>query len=173
MTPKRLRKKLARGAQAAGKATHRGDFVSAEARSRIMKSVRRSDTTPEIVVRSLLRSMGLRFRVKNRDLPGSPDVANRKRKWAMFVNGCFWHGHKNCPKTKSDSASRVPVSNREFWFEKLRTNRQRDAKKSRQLRHLGYRVLIVWECELSTPDRLKSRLAHLRCFGMTKLRELV
>lgn len=173
MTSKRIRKQLERGAPAAGNATPSGDFVSAEARSKIMKSVRRSDTTAELVVRSLLSSMGLRFRVKNNDLPGSPDVVNRKGKWAVFVNGCFWHGHKNCPKTKGGSASRVPMSNRAFWFEKLKANRSRDAKKCRELRDLGYRVLIVWECQLSMPDQLKIRFAHLIASEMTKSMELV
>ena len=66
---------------------------------------RRRPDAPELATRAILRSLGFYYRVRNRDLPGSPDIANRRRKWAVFVNGCFWHGHKNCPKTKSDRAT--------------------------------------------------------------------
>lgn len=136
-----------------------GDIVSEQVRSRMMAAVGQRDTKPELLVRSLLRELGVSYRVQNRDLPGSPDIANRSRGWAIFVNGCFWHGHKNCPRLKTGGESRVPVQNRPYWAEKLKANRVRDARKCRQLRRLGLRVLIVWECELRDVETLASRLS--------------
>ena len=124
----------------------------------MMKAVRRADTRPELQVRKLVASVGVRYRVRNRDLPGSPDLANRTRHWALFVNGCFWHGHKNCPKTKGGAGSRVPNVRYRFWKKKLQDNRRRDAAKCRVLRALGFRVLIVWECQLQNVERLRGRL---------------
>jgi DNA mismatch endonuclease (patch repair protein) len=137
------------------------DVVSITKRSEMMRSVRQTGTRPELAVRRLLRTLGLKYRVRNRDLPGSPDIANRRRKWAIFVNGCFWHGHKNCPKTKSGTGPRVPVGNQLFWREKLKANRLRDARTCIALREMGYRVLIVWECKIWTPDVLVKRLRLL------------
>lgn len=135
------------------------DVVSPSVRSHIMRSVAQVDTKPELAVRRLLRELGVGYRVRNRDLPGSPDIANRARGWAIFVNGCFWHGHRNCAKTKSGRRERIPASNREYWGPKIAANRTRDARKLRDLRRLGYRVLIVWECNLRDPDRLLARLS--------------
>ncbi|WP_433977815.1 very short patch repair endonuclease [Tunturiibacter empetritectus] len=123
-----------------------------------MSAVRRTDTLPEMAIRRLLTDSGVHYRVKNKRLPGSPDIANRSQRWAIFVNGCFWHGHKFCTKTKSDNQPRVPKSRPEFWSAKLRANRSRDARKSWDLRRLGFRVLIVWECDLKRPGALVSRL---------------
>src|ERR1017187_9146179 len=93
----------------------------------MMKAVRRADTRPELQVRKLVASVGVRYRVRNRDLPGSPDLANRTRHWALFVNGCFWHGHKNCPKTKGGAGSRVPNVRDRFWKKKRQDKRGRGA----------------------------------------------
>jgi DNA mismatch endonuclease (patch repair protein) len=134
------------------------DIVDNETRSRMMASVAQKDTKPELRVRTILRMLGVRYRVRNRDLPGSPDIAHRGRRWAIFVNGCFWHGHKNCRKTKSTTSSRVPKTRAEFWFDKLATNRSRDAKQCRELREMGYRVLILWECDLLDEKGVASRL---------------
>lgn len=134
------------------------DFVGTEARSRIMRAVRQRDTSAERQVRSILRRLGASYRTCVRSLPGSPDIANRRRRWAVFVQGCFWHGHKNCPKTHSRSHPRVPVANSEHWGRKLRDNRARDAKKVHALRRLGFRVALVWECELARPGDLSARL---------------
>jgi DNA mismatch endonuclease (patch repair protein) len=106
-----------------------------------MKRVRRANTKPEILVRKWLAAHGLRFRVKNRDLPGSPDIVNRKKRWAVFVHGCFWHGHEGCSKAT------VPKRNIEFWTEKISSNKRRDASKEAQLRGAGFRVHVVWQCE--------------------------
>ncbi len=134
------------------------DIVSPETRSRMMKAVGQKDTKPELMVRRLLLQLGVRYRVRNRDLPGSPDVANRKRRWAVFVNGCFWHGHKNCRKTKAGRGIRVPRQNSQFWQTKLVDNRHRDARNCRDLRKLGYRTVVVWECELYDGAKVKRRL---------------
>ena len=140
--------------------TDSGDIVSPQKRSEMMAAVGQKNTPPEMAVRRILTSLGLRYRLENRDLPGSPDIANRARKWAVLVNGCFWHGHKNCPKTKGGPGQfRVPKSNEEFWREKLQANRRRDARAIRALRRMGFRVAVVWECNLRKPDAVR---AHLR-----------
>jgi DNA mismatch endonuclease (patch repair protein) len=124
----------------------------------MMGAVRQRDTKPELQIRKLLRSAGVSYRVRNRDLPGSPDIANRLRKWAIFVHGCFWHGHRNCEKTKSKNGPRVPKQHAEFWSTKFSENRKRDAKSYRDLRRNGYKVMIIWECELRRPLDLVERL---------------
>ena len=136
------------------------DIVSRQTRSLMMGAVRQSDTSPEIFVRMMLRKLGFCYCIKNRNLPGSPDIANRTKGWAIFVHGCFWHGHKNCPKTKAGRSPRVPRTNELFWRKKLLDNRRRDANACRKLRALGFRVLIVWECSLVNE---KSLAARLRC----------
>jgi len=135
-----------------------GDIVNPITRSRMMAAVGQKDTRAELKVRGILHGLGIRYRVQNRDLPGSPDIANRSSSWAIFVNGCFWHGHKNCTKTKSTTGSRVPKTRSEFWFDKLVANRSRDAKRCRELRRMGYRVLILWECDLFKIEEVAERL---------------
>jgi DNA mismatch endonuclease, patch repair protein len=138
------------------------DIVNSDTRSRMMAAVAQKDTKPELQVRTILRGLGVQYRVRNRDLPGSPDIAHRGKRWAIFVNGCFWHGHKNCKKTKSTTTSRVPITRADFWSEKFLTNRSRDAQRCRELRQMGYRVLILWECDLSDVEGLARRL-HAFC----------
>lgn len=101
-------------------------------------------------MRKLLHALGRRFRVHNRDLPGSPDIANRARKWAVFVHGCFWHRHIGCKRATT------PSRNRQFWLEKFDANVARDARVQAALRDQGYRVLVVWECESEDVSRLKT-----------------
>jgi DNA mismatch endonuclease, patch repair protein len=137
---------------------HNVDIVSTEIRSRMMRSVRQRDTRAEILVRELVSSLGLRYRLNNKSLPGSPDLSNRSQQWAIFVNGCFWHGHKNCPKTKSGKNVRIPVSNDQFWRFKIADNRKRDARKCRQLRAAGIRIMLIWECQLRDPNRILERI---------------
>jgi DNA mismatch endonuclease (patch repair protein) len=100
------------------------------------------DTRAELVVRSLLHRLGHRFRVRNRDLPGSPDAANRSKRWAVFVHGCYWHAHEGCARHT------VPRRNREFWEEKFAANKARDARVVAELEEGGYTVVTVWECEV-------------------------
>jgi DNA mismatch endonuclease, patch repair protein len=114
--------------------------------------VRQKDTKPEQVVRSILSELGARYRVRNRDLPGSPDIANRARRWAIFVHGCFWHRHLGCVRTTT------PKRNREFWLSKFAANEARDARCAEELRAAGFRVLIVWECESETERSLATTL---------------
>lgn len=124
---------------------------SADAAAR-MKRQRLHGTKPELRVRRLLHQLGFRYRTKNRDLPGSPDLANRKRRWAVFVHGCYWHHHEGCPRAT------IPKANSEFWMEKFRRNRERDRTKEAALEALGYHVVVVWECELREEAPLVSRL---------------
>jgi DNA mismatch endonuclease (patch repair protein) len=140
-------------------ASRRPRLQPSEEVSRRMKAVRRRDTKPEMEARRLLWEAGARFRLCPQDLPGTPDIANKSARWAVFVNGCFWHGHRNCARAT------LPKSNRPFWEEKLAANRRRDARKALALRHLGYQVLVVWQCELHDPDALLRRFAKA---GLTK-----
>ena len=117
-----------------------------------MKNIRQKNTAPEVAVRRLLWAEGLRFRTCVRSLPGSPDIANQRAQWAVFVHGCFWHGHTGCRRAT------MPKTNTAFWTEKLDGNRSRDARKVRLLRAEGYKVLTVWQCELDDPEKLSRRL---------------
>lgn len=116
---------------------------------------KRSDTRPEQIARRALHALGHRFRIGNRDLPGSPDAANRARKWAVFVHGCFWHQHPGCTRAT------VPKRNRDWWRSKFRDNQRRDDRKKTELEQLGFRVVIVWECETADPRALSRRLRRL------------
>lgn len=124
----------------------------------MMRAVGQRDTSAERAAGRILRELGVRYRLNHPGLPGRPDFANRCRGWAIFVHGCFWHGHRNCQKTKGGRTGRVPASNRPYWSAKIDANRERDRRKSRQLRLLGLRVLVVWECELRNPERLRTKL---------------
>jgi DNA mismatch endonuclease (patch repair protein) len=105
-----------------------------------MGRVRQKGTLPELLVRGALAELGQRFRLHNRDLPGSPDLANRRARWAIFVHGCFWHRH-GC------SATTTPARNRDFWEAKFARNVARDAQAVSALEALGYRVIVIWECQ--------------------------
>ena len=135
--------------------------VDAETSARLGR-IRQKDTAAEQAVRCILHRLGLRFRIRNRDLPGAPDAANRCRRWALFVHGCFWHAHTGCYRAT------VPKRNREFWLTKFEANRARDARAVAGLRRRGYRPLIVWECELDDRAHLEHRL---RDFARTVSRE--
>jgi DNA mismatch endonuclease (patch repair protein) len=111
-----------------------------------MSRIRGRDTKPELRLRSALHRAGLRFRVCRTDLPGRPDVVFPGQKLAVQVRGCFWHQHKNC------AGGRRPLSNVGYWKPKLERNVKRDAEKDAALRRLGWRVLVVWECEIRTDD---------------------
>lgn len=116
--------------------------MTPEQRSRCMAAVKGKDTKPEMIVRKYLFSRGLRFRVQVRKLPGTPDLVLSKYKTAIFVNGCFWHGHEGC------KYFRLPKSNIEFWKEKIERNIERDKESTQALFDLGWKVVRVWECEL-------------------------
>lgn len=127
------------------------DSVTRERRSEIMSRVRSKDTGPEWVVRRLIHRMGYRYRLHRRDLPGTPDLVFAGRRKVVFVNGCFWHGHE-C------ALGRMPKSRRGFWIPKIDGNRRRDARKNVALRGMGWRVLTVWECQLTALERLKNKI---------------
>ena len=116
-----------------------------------MSRVKNRDTHPEILVRSLLHRMGYRFRLHRNDLPGKPDIVLPRFRSVIFVHGCFWHGH-GCPKGKR------PSSNVDFWNSKLDGNIDRDKSNQESLRHLGWNVLTVWECETRDIDTLATKL---------------
>lgn len=125
--------------------------VDAETSARLGR-VRQKGTTPELAVRSVLRLLGAHYRTSNRDLPGSPDVANRAGRWAIFVHGCFWHRHTGCRRTTT------PSRNRDFWLAKFAGNVARDARAIASLEAMGFSVLVLWECETTDPAALQARL---------------
>ena len=119
-----------------------------------MARVKGKDTKPELKVRQLLWAAGYRYRLHRKDLPGSPDIVLRGRKAAVFVHGCFWHGH-DCKR-----GARQPKGNAEYWRSKIEGNRARDDRSAEALAGKGWRPLVVWECELSDPAALKARLVE-------------
>ena len=121
------------------------DIFSQTKRSDIMSKISSKDTKPESLVRKFLFSKGFRYRINVKTLPGKPDIVLPKYKTIIFVNGCFWHGH-NCKKGK------LPSSNTDFWKEKISNNKSRDAKNSDLLVKLGWKVIIIWQCEISKID---------------------
>lgn len=116
------------------------DIVDPQKRSEMMAGIRSKNTRPELLVRRLLHRLGYRFRLHRKDLPGKPDIVLPKWNTVIFVHGCFWHGHSNCP------LFRLPKSRTQFWAEKIAVNRVRDAEAKAILTALGWRVLEVWEC---------------------------
>lgn len=129
------------------------DIYDKKKRSKIMSCIRGYNTKPEMVVRQVLHSRGYRFRLHRNDLPGKPDVVLPRYKAAIFVHGCFWHHHKGCSKSK------LPETNIEFWQDKIFQNVKRDRKNIELLKRLGWKVLVVWECE-TRRDQLGEKLAE-------------
>jgi DNA mismatch endonuclease, patch repair protein len=130
------------------------DTLSPSARSERMGRVRGRDTRPEMIVRRLIHGMGYRYRLHAKELPGRPDIVFRKRKKAIYVHGCFWHRHPD-PACK---LGRLPKTRLDFWLPKLEGNRQRDIANARRLEAMGWRVLLVWECELSDSEQVRNTL---------------
>jgi DNA mismatch endonuclease Vsr len=117
-----------------------------------MRAVRSAHTKPEMIVRRLAHSLGYRFRLHRRDLPGSPDLVFPSRKMVVFVHGCFWHSHSGCRRAT------IPAENREFWIAKLRKNALRDTQQLAQLASEGWSTHVVWECETRDTRALEARL---------------
>lgn len=133
------------------------DTVTEEKRSYIMSRVRSKDTKPEMAVRSLLHLMGYRFTVngpQNRQLPGRPDIVLPKHHTVVFVHGCFWHGHDNCKN------ARIPKSRSDWWKSKIERNKVRDKIALGDLKRLGWKVAVVWECELKDKETLENKLEN-------------
>ena len=137
------------------------DVFTPEKRSQVMSRIRSRDTKPELALRSLLHRLGYRFTVNgplNRSLPGKPDLVLPKYQTVIFVHGCFWHGHANCPHF------RMPASRRAFWTAKIHANQARDLRHENTLHQLGWNVVTIWECALRKPSDipwLASRLPNL------------
>lgn len=128
------------------------DKVSPTERSRTMAQVKGKNTAPERLVRSMLHNMGFRFRLYRRDLPGAPDIVLPKWKTVVFMHGCFWHRHPGCKRAST------PASNTEYWEAKFACNQMRDSENQKRLTSMGWKVIIVWECELRRPEEVKQRL---------------
>ncbi|AYV45183.1 very short patch repair endonuclease [Caulobacter flavus] len=124
------------------------DRISPERRSWLMARVKGQNTLPEIIVRRMAHSLGYRFRLHVRELPGSPDLVFPRRRAVVFVHGCFWHRHDGCRKATS------PKSREDFWNEKFERNVARDRRVKSELELMGWRVLVVWECETRDPEKL-------------------
>ncbi len=130
------------------------DRLTPDARSANMRAVRRKNTVPEMRVRKLLYTQGYRYRLHVRSLPGSPDIVFPGRKKVIFVHGCFWHQHQGPCERKR----KMPRSNRDYWLPKLKRNVLRDVRNLAVLKALGWRVLVVWECETGHREKLVARL---------------
>ena len=130
------------------------DIFSFQKRSDIMSKIGEKNTKPKILVRKFLFSKGFRYRINVKTLPGKPDIVLPKYKTVIFINGCFWHGH-NCKKGK------LPSSNIDFWRKKISNNKSRDDKNSDLLIKLGWKVIIIWQCEISNVNNREIRLEFL------------
>ena len=129
------------------------DRMTDKQRHYCMSRIRSKNTKPEMLVRRYLHAHGYRYRINVKRLPGTPDIVMRKYRTAIFINGCFWHGHEGCKHFI------IPKSNTVFWEKKIERNRQRDIEKRIQLRRLGWHTIIIWECELKPKNRNTTLLA--------------
>ena len=130
------------------------DKLSQKRRSEIMGQVKGKDTTPELRARRALHEMGYRFRLHRNNLPGKPDIVLPKYRLCIFVNGCFWHQHPGCRRAT------IPSSNIDFWVAKLARTKERDAQNIEELSKLGWRVLVVWECETKDTGTLRQKIKN-------------
>lgn len=127
------------------------DHVSKEKRSNIMKKVRGKNTSPELLVRKIIYSLGYRYRLHGKDLPGKPDIVFRWRKKVIFIHGCFWHAH-GCKK------GQPPKSNLPYWIPKLQENKIRDQDNIKSISAMGWSALIIWQCEIKSKDELIDKI---------------
>jgi len=127
------------------------DTVTKQQRSRIMAAVKSKDTTPEMIVRRLVHSLGYRYRLHVASLPGKPDLAFPRLRAIIEVRGCFWHGHQ-CGRC------RIPSTHRRYWVQKIQGNYDRDRRATRELRRRGWRVLTIWECQVSDLERTRNKI---------------
>ena len=131
------------------------DNLTPDKRTKIMKSIVSDGTKPELVLRKYLFSKGFRYRKNYKQLPGRPDIVFIKKKIAIFIHGCFWHQHKNCKITNK------PRSNTTFWKEKFAKNLERDKRNQKDLREMGWRTIVIWECEILDTNRKTRNLSHI------------
>lgn len=130
------------------------DNLTPEKRSWLMSQVKGSNTTPELIVRKFLHSRGYRYGLHNKTLPGKPDIVLRKIKTIVLVHGCFWHGHEGCQK------ARLPKTRRLWWQQKRSYNLDKDLRDRQALKALGWRVITIWQCDLSS-KKVQSTLRRL------------
>ena len=123
-----------------------------EQRSRNMSAIKSKNTKPEIKVRKVLHSMGYRFRLHAKDLPGSPDIVLPKYKTVIFVHGCFWHRHENCKYAST------PKTRKEFWNKKFTENKKRDSEIQEKIKILDWRSVVIWECETKNIENLRDKI---------------
>lgn len=128
------------------------DVFTQAKRSAIMSRITGKNTKPEIVVRKIVHSLGFRFALHRRDLPGTPDLVLPRYRKVIFVHGCFWHGHARCRRAT------LPSTNKKFWHEKIGGNKLRDTSAKRRLQQTGWEVLVVWQCEIAKREKLIKRL---------------
>lgn len=131
------------------------DTMTPEQRHRCMAAIKGKDTKPEMLVRRYLHSLGYRYGLHNRKLPGSPDLVLRKYKTVIFIHGCFWHGHDGC------KYYRLPKTNEDFWRNKITRNRHRDQEAQRLLEEKGWNVITIWECDLKNKEKRDATLFNL------------
>ena len=117
-----------------------------------MSAIKSKNTKPEIKVRKVLHSMGYRFRLHSKDLPGSPDIVLPKYKTVIFVNGCFWHRHENCKYAST------PKTRKEFWNKKFTENKKRDSEIQEKIKILDWRSVVIWECETKNIENLRDKI---------------
>ena len=130
------------------------DVHSKKVRSYNMSRIKGKNTRPEILVRKYLHSQGFRFRLHDKKLPGKPDIVLKKYKTAVFINGCFWHGHSDCKYAV------IPKTRTEWWKEKIERTAERDKENYSSLRSEGWKIIIIWECDLKS-DRIKETLHNI------------
>ena len=131
------------------------DTLTPEQRHKNMQHIRSKDTAPEIITRKFLFGKGFRYRKNDSRLPGHPDIVLPKYRTVVFIHGCFWHRHPGCSKAS------VPTNNREFWQRKFENNIKRDIIVKEQLNEMGWHVIVIWECEISTKKKREERLEYL------------
>jgi DNA mismatch endonuclease (patch repair protein) len=144
-----------RSLRAGAQRTLADEAPPSEFRSALMAKVRGKDTKPEKLVRSIVHSLGFRFRLHQKDLPGRPDLVLKRYRWAIFVHGCFWHRHKRCSKCTT------PKTRVRFWQDKFEANVTRDKRVAVALKRAGWLVTVVWECETRNPEKLAKRLSYI------------
>ncbi len=132
------------------------DHLTPAKRSWNMSRIRSKNTKPELIVRKVLHNSGIRYRLHARNLPGKPDLSNKSKNFAIFVNGCFWHQHKGCKRAS------IPKSNTDYWIPKLEKNVNRFQENLDRLDTMGYRTAVIWECEI---NELKNNKALMEIIG--------
>ena len=130
------------------------DTLSPKERSKRMSLIRGKDTSPELKLRQLVHGMGFRYRLHVKDLPGKPDLVFPSKRAIIFMHGCFWHRHPGC------KLARMPKSKLDFWGPKLEANRERDIRNQEILKNLGWRVLVIWECEMTNIEKVSQKVRN-------------